>query len=219
MKMRISLFRHLEKIIEVLGGPAPELVLKDFTPGKMKFVLSVDVTKFPRCPVSVLPKEPHIFSGDDPHNSSVAEHKALMSVKNFLEENFSLQIHDFSYPKLKTFELKITDVVSSINAFTNRFRSFIGEFQSCINLLAPIISSSSVDSSPFINGVSKSLSELCKETHDAIARIEDHLITLNREMTIYCSSASNSTLSTSLKVFCQQLHSLFFLLSLASFIC
>ena len=88
MKLHISLFRHLEKLIEALGGCAPELFLKDSTSGKMKFVLSLDVTKIPCSHVSVLPDRPHFFSGDDPHNSSCAEHKALMSVKKFLEDNF-----------------------------------------------------------------------------------------------------------------------------------
>lgn len=138
--------------------------LKDSTSGKMKFVLSLDVTKIPCSHVSVLPDRPHFFSGDDPHNSSCAEHKALMSVKKFLEDNFSVQIHDLSY----TFEMKIADVVSSINAFSNRCRSFISEFQSSIKILGPIISASSRDSSAVINGIAKSLSELCDVSHESI---------------------------------------------------
>lgn len=142
--------------------------LKDSTSGKMKFVLSLDVTKIPCSHVSVLPDRPHFFSGDDPHNSSCAEHKALMSVKKFLEDNFSVQIHDLSYPKIHTFEMKIADVVSSINAFSNRCRSFISEFQSSIKILGPIISASSRDSSAVINGIAKSLSELCDVSHESI---------------------------------------------------
>jgi hypothetical protein len=56
MKLPIRLFSHLEKLIELLGGPAPEVVLKDLTPGKTKFIILLDVTNIRHPTVSGLPR-------------------------------------------------------------------------------------------------------------------------------------------------------------------
>lgn len=91
MEVRISLFSHLEKLVEAIGGNAPEVVFKDSTPGKTKFVLSLDFNKLPIPTVSLRPNDQRIFYGDHPHDSSIAEHRAVMSVKNLLEETFSCE--------------------------------------------------------------------------------------------------------------------------------
>lgn len=185
MKLRVSLFRHLEILIDHLGGPAPELVLKESTSENIKVVISLDVSKIPRPSAAVILQDPHLFSGDDPSNASVAEHKAVMSVIKFLEENFSLEIHDLSYSKLKKFESDIVDLVSRISSLNNRLLCFMRQYQSSVNLLLPIISSSSKDPSSVINGNSKSLSDLCNCSQSCIACIEQQLEKLAHKMSIY----------------------------------
>lgn len=51
-----------------------------------------------------------------------------MSVKDFLEENFAVQIHDISHSKILTFQSNVAHAVSSIKAFSSQFGSFMKEY-------------------------------------------------------------------------------------------
>jgi hypothetical protein len=206
MKLQIILFRHLDKLIEVLGGHAPEVVLKESIPGKNNFIICLDVSNIPHPTLSVLPNDQYLFFGDDPQNSSIAIHKALISLKNFLEDTFAVEIHELSHSKIRTLELKIAHVVSSVKSFTNQFQSFMKDYQSSINLLAPIISSASQNCSSVIIGISKSLSDLCNVSQSSITRIEEQLLNLDREMTLYCCNGSSTTSNNSFKVLCTYMY-------------
>ena len=137
MKIWISLLSYLEKLIEGIRGPAPEVVVKEKTPVQFKLLIALDGTKIP-CPiVSAVPKDQLLFFGDI-LNPRVAEHKAIMSVKKYLEETFAVEIHDISHSKILACQMKLNQVVSSIEAFIRRFHSFLKEYQSCINHLDPV---------------------------------------------------------------------------------
>lgn len=194
MKLPISLFCHLENLMAALGGPEPEVVQKESTPGKAKVVISLDLSKFPFPIVSGLPKQQQLFIGVDPHNSEAAEHKAIISVKKFLEENFGLEIHDFSHAKIGTFELKMAQLVSGLKSFTIRLRSYLKEYQSSINLLRPILNSAPVSVSPVFTEISNTLSRSCSVAESAIARFEEQLLALEQELT---SCGCNCTPTTS----------------------
>ena len=123
---------YLEKLIEGIGGPAPEVIVKEKTPVQFKLLIALDGTKIP-CPiVSAVPKDQLLFFGDI-LNPRVAEHKAIMSVKTF-----AVEIHDISHSKILACQMKLNQVVSSIEAFIRRFHSFLKEHQSCINHLDPV---------------------------------------------------------------------------------
>lgn len=200
MKLQISLFRHLQNLIEVLGGRKSEVVFKDLTPGKVKFVIFLDLTKIPCRTVSSLPIARHYFTGDDAYNTTIAEHKAVISVQNFIEAAFAVQIHDLSYSKILILESKIGHVVSSINAFSSRLHTILKEYQSCINLLAPIISCASQNSSSLFTANSKSLSALCNVSQSTIEFIKEQVVVLDHEFTLYCCSGSSTKSNNTFKV-------------------
>jgi hypothetical protein len=149
------------KLIEVIGCPAPEVVLNESALGKSKFVISFDVSKIPLPTCTDLRKDHHFFIGDHPHNSTVAEHRAVMSLKKFLEETFGFQIHDLSHSKIVSFELKMGHVVSSIKSLSNRLNTFIKQYQSSIKILEPLLSFASLNCSLVFTGISESFSGLC----------------------------------------------------------
>lgn len=59
MELRVCLFRHLLKLIEVLGGPPPEVLTKESTTGHTKFVIFLDVSKFPHPTLPGVPTDQH----------------------------------------------------------------------------------------------------------------------------------------------------------------
>lgn len=201
LKVRISLLPFLEKLMQEIQAPPPEVTVKNIPHSKKIVVISFDVTKI-ACPIIAgVPKDQPIFHGEDRLNPRVAEHRAVMSVVQYLEKTHGVLIHDMSRSEIITYEEKFNHVLSCINSSLPGYNFFLNEYQSSIGHLDRFLSNPSLNRINTTLDICKSLSDLRLTFQVSAASIIESFANLSKEIELYSTIGSSTATADPSKVY------------------
>lgn len=145
-------------------------------------LVAFDGTNMPYPVLTGGPILPKTFYGEDPNSGELAEHKALMSLIEYLKETYGIEIHDISHSKFRACELKYSELMSSLGKFVDKFNVFLNKYVSCTTEFESILeNASSKEHGQRFDEINYSVEDIVKASLTSIENIKGRLLNVGVE--------------------------------------